>query len=429
MIKHKKSFWVLIIIQFFLGLCAGMLILFSIKIESIPSFASVGGYSVGEMSFEEARNKLAGHYNELVSKNNLIIEIDNKGYYIAYTDIDVVLDLEETMNRLEKSIPQNALEEFFFNPEALRSIKPAFTYNSSKLLWQCKKIFSPYETEPVSEYYTVSDGSLKLIPQKPGRKVNYSELENVLRDKLFNNPEEPFSVDSRTFPFFAEVAAASLYKELFTKIVSKADIPVEPEFIQKTKDCLQKINGLIYESNQNINLEEILNFQQFSTDVEKDLLNRIATALYQSVLPIKGMEVLHRQSSQRAVPYSEMGLEAIIEDHTGNLVIKNGTECPVMLLAECSESNITIYIAATGELEVGTIQVDKKDETPPPVITSVNPSLGKNETRVISEGAPGYTVYVSRVIGDESEQISCDYYQPVSKIVETGYNPVSTVTK
>ena len=100
-----------------------------------------------------------------------------------------------------------------------------------------------------------------------------------------------------------------------------------------------------------------------------------------------------------------------------------------MLLSDITLDKFYIYVASTGDIATGTITVEKKDIVPPPVITVVNTSLSPKVTRVVSEGIPGYTAYVTRTINGKTEEISRDKYQPVSRTVETGAKPVSSSSK
>ena len=100
-----------------------------------------------------------------------------------------------------------------------------------------------------------------------------------------------------------------------------------------------------------------------------------------------------------------------------------------MLLSEIISNKFNIYFASTGEIATGTIAVEKKDIVPPSVITVVNTSLSPNVSRVVSEGIPGYTAYVTRTIDEKTEEISRDKYQPISRPVEPGATPINSGSK
>ncbi len=431
MMKHLKKFsWIsVIMLQSFLGICAGMLILSSIKVDAVRANARVGELPVGDLSFEEAEALLIDFYNQQTASGALIIEIDQKAYSLSYSDLDVSVDIDKTVESLKKSVPQNALKQLFSDVEKELHIQPVFTYNSGKLTARCETLFSSFEKAAIAEQYKVENGILKFTPQIPGRKMDYIRLEQELKELFFVQNQQPYRIDTKSASLFKEVKAEGLYKEPFTALVSQAKIPLDKGTPEKIQEDLKAMDGTVFEKGQEINLKTLIDFSRYTSDVEKDSLNRLASALYQAALPIDGIKVLNRKPAQRPVTYTDSGLEAVIGGEGANLLMKNETERPLMLLAEMTNDGIVMYMASTGELKSGILIVQKKDEVPPPVITEVNKALSPRETRVVSEGIPGFTAYVSRIIDDERVELNHDEYRPVSKIVEVGEKPILTSSK
>lgn len=426
----RKFFWIfMIVLQSLLGVGAGLLFLSSVSVDTVSTNTKMGGLAIDGLSLGEAKTAITSYYEDLINKGSLIVEINQKPFKLAYLDFDVVINIDKTFENLKKSVPQNGFELFFAESKKMLVLKPAFNYNSGKLLAQCETLFSQFEKAPVPERYEVQDGVLKFIPQISGRNLDYPRLEQELKEKMFAYPQEPYRIDTQTTPLFLEAKSESLYKEPFTILISKAQVPLEPGLEEKVQGYLQPFQNAVFEKSKQINLNSLLDFSQFTSDVEKDLLNRIATALYQSALPIDEIKVLNRKPSQRAVSYTEPGLEAVIEGKGANLIMNNETDGPLMLLTDVTDSTITFYMASTIDLKSGILITQKKDQVPPPIITSVNKALAPNVTKVISEGVPGYTVYVSRLIDDDRVELYHDRYQPVSKIVETGEKPFLTSSK
>ncbi len=432
MMKQLKKFsWIsVIMLQSFLGICAGMLILSFIKVDAVRANARVGDLPVGDLSFEEAEALLTDFYKQQTASGALIIEIDLKAHSLPYSDLDVSVDIGKTIENLKKSVPQNALKQLFSNVEKELHIQPVFTYNSGKLTAKCEALFSPFEKAAVPEQYKVENGTLEFTPQIPGRKMDYIRLEQELKELFFVQNQQPYRVDTQNnASLFMEAKAESLYKEPFTVLVSQAKIPLDNGLLGKIQEDVQALDGTVFEKGQEISLKTLIDFSRYASDVEKDLLNRIASALYQAALPIDGIKVLNRKPAQRPVAYTDAGLEAVIEGEGANLLMKNEAERPLMLLAESTNDGIVMYMASTGELKSGILIVQKKDEVPPPIISEVNKALSPRETRVVSEGIPGFTAYVSRIIDDERIELSHDEYQPVSRIVEVGEKPILTGSK
>ena len=426
----RKYFWFLFIaFQSLLGLLAGFLLLSSIGTHTVPAGTRMGGLSIGNLSFTEIEPAVSSYYGELEKNGALIIEIDRTPLKLSYASIDAFVDAKRTAENIRKSVPQNELEKFFNVPVESSVWKPVFTYNSGKLLGLCEQLFAAYQKEPVPEYYEVDQDILKYNPQVPGLRVDYGVLEQELKARMFSVPEEKLAVDIKTSPIFVKAAGNGIYKEPFTTLVSKAAIALEPELLDKARKAVAPLDGVVFEGGQDINLGSLIDFSHFTSDIDKDLLNRIATALYQTDLPIDGVQTVHRKPSKRAVAYTEAGLEAVIEGEEANLILKNDTGRPLMLLADAGDTGITFYMASTGDIKSGILIVQKENEVPPPVITSVNKDLSPKQTKVVSEGIPGFTAIVSRVIDDDRVELYRDQYQPVSKLVESGEKPRLTTNK
>lgn len=424
----KKSLWaVLIIILSILGTGAGLLILYCTKTEPVMINSKAGDITLDGLSIEDARNKISDFYESQTEKGELRIEINGMPFSIPYQDIDVNVDIDNTMENIKKQMPKNGFESLF-SGAINNELTPVFTYNSGKLIRRCEELLSYYKTDPVDEIYKIDNGSLVMVPGIPGLSVDYKLLEKELRGMIFTSAE-PYKIDINNSPVISKTLSEPFYKEPFTKIISKSNIEFNTDLNEKVKNSKDSIESVIIANGQELSLHSILDFSQFNGDMEKDLLNRIATNIYQAALPIDGIKVLNRKPAQREVPYAELGLEAVIEGEGADLVLRNETGNSLMLLTEITTNRLNIYFASTGEIKTGTLTVEKRDTVPPSTITVVNKSMPPNVTRVVSEGVPGYTAYVIRTIDGKAEEISRDKYLPISRTIETGAKPINSGSK
>jgi len=424
----NKSIWaLLIIIQIILGTGASLLLLSATKTDSGVVSFKAGEIELNGVTVEYAREVISDYYTEQINNGELKIEINGIPFSIPYQDIDVNVDIDKTIENIKNRMPENGFEKLFSGSISYDAA-PVFTYNSGKLIRRCEELLSHYKTEPVGEFYKIENGSLTLVPGIPGLSIDYKKLEQELRALIFAS-DGPFRININDSPVVIKKLAEPVYKEPFNALVSNSNIEFDSDLNEKVINAKNSFDCIIVENNHELRLDTILDFSLFSGDMEEDLLNRLATALYQAALPIDGIKVLNRKPAQKAVSYAEPGLEAVIEGEGANLVLKNETGKPLMLLSDITLDKFYIYVASTGDIATGTITVEKKDIVPPPVITVVNTSLSPKVTRVVSEGIPGYTAYVTRTINGKTEEISRDKYQPVSRTVETGAKPVSSSSK
>lgn len=404
-----------------------MLLLSATKTDSGVVSFKAGEIELNGVTVEYAREVISDYYTEQINNGELKIEINGIPFSIPYQDIDVNVDIDKTIENIKNRMPENGFEKLFSGSISYDAA-PVFTYNSGKLIRRCEELLSHYKTEPVGEFYKIENGSLTLVPGIPGLSIDYKKLEQELRALIFAS-DGPFRININDSPVVIKKLAEPVYKEPFNALVSNSNIEFDSDLNEKVINAKNSFDCTIVENNHELRLDTILDFSLFSGDMEEDLLNRLATALYQAALPIDGIKVLNRKPAQKAVSYAEPGLEAVIEGEGANLVLKNETGKPLMLLSDITLDKFYIYVASTGDIATGTITVEKKDIVPPPVITVVNTSLSPKVTRVVSEGIPGYTAYVTRTINGKTEEISRDKYQPVSRTVETGAKPVSSSSK
>lgn len=423
-----KTLWaVLIIIQILFGTGTGLLLLSAIKINSEIVTVRTGEITLDGVSVENLREVLSDYYNKKIENSEIKIEIDGITFSVPYQDIDINVDIDKTVENIKSKMAGNGFE-MLFSESAIYDVTPVYTYNSGKLIRRCEELLSHYKTEPVNEIYKIENGALTLIPGIPGLRIDYIKLEKELKNMIFVS-SEPYRINLNDSPVIIKTPSKPVYKETFNTLVSKSNVEFDPGLNEKAVNCKNSINNIIIENDREFRLDNILDFSQFSGDMEADLLNRIATVIYQAALPMDGIKVLNRKPSQRAVSFTEPGLEAVIEGEGANLVFRNETGKPLLLLSEIIENRFNVYFASTGEIVTGTLNVEKKDFVPPSVITIVNDSLSPNVTRVISEGVPGYTAYVTRSINGKAEEISRDKYLPISRTIETGAKPVSADSK
>lgn len=404
-----------------------MLLLSATKTDSGVVSFKAGEIELNGVTVEYAREVISDYYTEQINNGELKIEINGIPFSIPYQDIDVNVDIDKTIENIKNRMPENGFEKLFSGSISYDAA-PVFTYNSGKLIRRCEELLSHYKTEPVGEFYKIENGSLTLVPGIPGLSIDYKKLEQELRALIFAS-DGPFKININDSPVVIKKLAEPVYKEPFNALVSNSNIEFDSDLNEKVINAKNSFDCTIVENNHELRLDTILDFSLFSGDMEEDLLNRLATALYQAALPIDGIKVLNRKPAQKAVSYAEPGLEAVIEGEGANLVLKNETGKPLMLISDITLDKFYIYVASTGDIATGTITVEKKDIVPPPVITVVNTSLSPKVTRVVSEGIPGYTAYVTRTINGKTEEISRDKYQPVSRTVETGAKPVSSSSK
>ena len=104
-------------------------------------------------------------------------------------------------------VPNDGISMLFLSPAKEVAFNPVITFNSGKLQRECESIFSQFVQEPIPEKYSVEDSALLYFPQVPGKKVDYSLLENEILNYLNSFAGDHLKIDPENSPIFAEVTS------------------------------------------------------------------------------------------------------------------------------------------------------------------------------------------------------------------------------
>jgi len=428
MLKLRKGWLLFIAVQIIVGACAGFLAVSLIQSASVPVSTSVGTISVGDLNMDQAKAKLKDYYDLFARQSKLVIKIDEYETTIRFKDIDMQFDAEKTLDNISRDA-KGAISRFISGSSSTSQYSPVFTINEGKLSACIEEIFNVYESPAVPEAYSIKGGAIVYQPAVDGIKADFAALQKKVGDHILATPDKPLVLSLSDKTLFKPVPAEADTKGQFGALVSSARIPLGDKGAESARAVFENINGRVYQAGEQIVLSELVDYAQYNGEAGRDFVNRIATAFYQSMLPIKGMKVINRRNAKFPVPYAEPGLEAVIEGENGDLKLENQTGQALMLLSEIEEDALVLYVVAADEIPAGILISQKRDITPPPVIESVNTELEKGETRVLSEGNEGFTAYVSLVIGNEREELYSDQYEPVSRVVEVGPEKIKTGSK
>lgn len=429
--QTKKPAWmIMILIQALLGTCIGFSALSRYQIETLPDGTCVNDIHIGGLRIKEARTRLQEYHDYLASKGRIEIAVGQDRYIITYEQIDAYLDVDETLNAIFKELSGNALNSFIAGRHAQTAHHAVVPFNEGKLSAELEKIFSQYDREPVPDSYRVEDGKLIYSPGTSGIRVDYDALrqrvsariESLCQDVLALDPEDPeifvvYNPDN--------MAGAGSFRH----IVSSSRIELGETDQSETEAVLKELDGSMIPSGGRLQLSKMLDLSNMAQEGRKDLVDRAATAVYQAFLSIKGITTINRMPSEIPLPYADPGLEAVIQGEDGDLILENDTGQPLMLLCELRDKSLQCYVIAPEDIPSGILAAVKKDVVAPPEIYTVSDDLGKGETRIVSKGQEGFTVDVERIIGNDREKLYTDTYDPVSRVIEVGANPLQKGSK
>lgn len=426
--KINRGWLIFIAIQILIGTAAGFIAVSLTKSEIIPAGVMIGNVSVGDMSYKDAEKAIKEYYDLFSKQSGLSLSIDDHQTLIPFREIDLRFDAQKTMESIRNQT-ENPISRFVSGHSASVVFIPVFTFNAGKLSASLERLFNVYEKDAVTEKYTVREGQLLHQPAQNGVEIQYPVLQQKISSHLLADPLSPLILSSSDTTIFSSVAASGTIEADYDTIVSYSKVPLGQANEAMALEVLEKMNGSLCSPTERIMLSRMLDLTLFSGDSGLDFLNRFSTAVYQAFLPLDGIQIANRRHAKYPVPYAEPGTEAIIEGENPDLQLINNTGKSLMLLGEIVDGQLSFYVIATDELPAGILVTQKSKIMPPPVIESVNPELSQGESRVLSEGAEGFTVTVSRIIGNDRSELYEDRYEPVSKVVERGPASLKTGSK
>jgi len=428
--SRKQAWMFLILIQAFMGTCVGLSALSGYEIETLPAATYVSDIPIGGLDYQQARARLQEYNELLMSKGRVEIAVNQDHHIISYEQIDAYLDVDKTLDRIFSELSRNALNSFIAGGDPQSVHEAVVVFNAGKLAAEAEKIFSQYHREPVAETYRMEDGRLIYSPGISGVKVDYEALGKRLSAHIQSLSQEVLTIDPQAPEIFTVYAhEASETGESFRYIVSASRVGLDETDQAWAETFLAGLDGYVIPQGGRLQLSRILDLSNLAMEGRQDLVNRAATAVYQAFLPIKGITTVNRRPSRYPLPYSEPGLEAVIEGENGDLVLENETGQSLMLLYEIKDKALHCYVVAPEDIPSGVLFALKKDIVEPPEIYTVSDSLKKGEKRIVSEGQEGFTVQVERIIGNDREKLYTDTYAPVSRVIETGDSPLMKGSK
>ncbi len=148
-------------------------------------------------------------------------------------------------------------------------------------------------------------------------------------------------------------------------------------------------------------------------------VSQFTTTLYNAVFWSGLEDVEHTPHTLYITRYPE-GIEATLGWPDPDLVFRNNTEAAVYIKTEYTEDSITVkFFGDNGGLKVSMDRSDRTYFTAPEDYFDPDPTIAPGEQKVTSEGTPGFTVTVYRIItypdGTETSESWIWRYHPWPK--------------
>lgn len=299
----------------------------------------------------------------------------------------------------------------------------------------------PIERQPVDATLAVEDGRIRIIPEKPGIRVDIDRSYQNVVDSIESGGSDAELVVVNASP---EVTASDL--EGIDDVIASYSTPYRPWQRDRTNNlrlACGKINGTLIKPGEVFSYNKVVgprlkeygfrNAPMFvNGEVEAGLgggVCQVSTTVYNAAL-LADMKIVVRSHHSRPVDYAPVGRDATVAYPYPDFKFQNTSDAPIYITAwlENNRVNVRIY----GKREEGKeVEIVTEGHTivRAPVVRRTSEDLEPGKRVVTQSGRAGHRVSVYRIVkvnGEivKKELISNDYYRPESRIItESGRAP------
>lgn len=374
-----------------------------------PSNIAVGGISIANLNYAEARARLqAGMGSEWKDTLRLKIDKNSAIYSIPISELKIKYNLNSSLNKINLSINQpfqlgHLLRHTIIRGNAV-NINPVLEIKDRSLLYnKLAKIKSNLDKPAVNARVLYNQGYLEYVQHKNGVAVDLDASLMLIEKELDNGSLGPITLVTKTL--YPEVKVEDIKSITDLIGVSVISLPPGQNSNEITK-LLANINGVIIMPGDKFSWQKVAD-KQFSID-EKSQPG------YQSILP-KLTEVM-----LNACRSAHLNINS---NEPGKLIFSNNLGKPIMLSVIKDGDKLTVNIFGC-QTETGKEISVIKEQTviSPEIEVQVDKSLKPGERNEIA-GHEGKTVRSFRIVKvngkiTEKKLLSEEVYPPSNTIMK-----------
>lgn len=247
----------------------------------------------------------------------------------------------------------------------------------------------------------------------PNIKTNDIDFKKLTRG--LNTTAGLFQSGSQTLDLYNNFLIAGKIKKdavLNSAVIEIEKMPFGLESVIKKNSDIEISEGATF---------SLLEFAKKQKIDDSDILDLLATGIYQAILP-SNFSIVERNISGSLPNYSNLGYEAKVNSSKkADLVIANPNKAKYNLKLHLEENQLKVTLKGQQLVYNYKISLKNKQKLEPKTIIQYSPLLLPGKTKLQTKGQDGQIVKVYRDVyqGDEfikSELISEDYYPPSYRV-------------
>ncbi|MBO5955564.1 MAG: VanW family protein, partial [Clostridia bacterium] len=271
-------------------------------------------------------------------------------------------------------------------------------------------------TEPARDAeYTIEDGEIVIIPEKPCITVDKNEIKKAL-----DSDKKTYSLSVQVE--YPEKTAEILEELLFRDVLGSYSSGFASSSAARASNVIltaQRVNGVVlmpgdvFSYDGTVGRRTAANGYKeagvyIGNKVESGIgggICQTSSTLYSAAL-YANLEIVQRTSHSLPVAYVPAGMDATIAEGYIDLKLKNNTDYPVKLVALVNGRTLTCKILGV-KTEGQTVEVVnyKTADFEPQVEIIENENIPKGYKKTVAKGAPGYSYGSKRIVKMNGETV------------------------
>lgn len=405
---------------------------------------------VGGLTRTEAYELLENTYLEPLRSKKIEVEVDKKKYKLDYASLDIRMNIGEAIEQAYSigrkgniSSRFREIKRVYDHPVVIRL---KFEYDEGKLKEFVDGLFKKYYESPVNASIRKVGNQFVITPEKLGRKVDYNDLINKLKDMIKNKKEG--KVRAKFVQIVPRITKSELskIKEVIGSFTTKFDASNRARS-ENIGIAARKINGSLIMPGEVFSLSKAIGpvtvengFKIAKVIVNNEFVDgvggglcQIATTMYNAVLMAQ-LKVVERVPHSALISYVPPGRDATIASGSIDFKFKNTTNAPIYLESYTTQNTVTVNLYGESSHRGETIEFESEvlEKVPYKKVYKNDPSLPKGVQKLSNKPQNGLKVKTYMLIYKdgklkEKKLLSVDYYKPVNAIILVGTKENTTV--
>lgn len=444
-IKFKYLLFSTVILIFILSILSSCNIFITIDkyAESILPNIYIQDIYVGELTKEEAYQKIKSIFDANANNPKLIFKDKDKEFILNYADLNIIYNIEKCVsNAYSIGRNENIIKKYeLIKYPTYTNIPLEVTYDHSKAESFANKVAEEVKVLPVDAKIRRENGNFVITEEVIGQYIDVNDLIQIIESNLLlNNPSMPI-ISLATHEDLPKIKSNDL-KRINTKI-SSFSTRFNGNDYGRSKNieiAANAINGFVVFPGEEFSFNKVVGERTRSKGYmdAKIILNnklipglaggicQVSTTLYSAILQC---DIPSTKREHHTLPstYVPMGFDATVTDNGIDFKFINTLKYPIYIQSYCENNYLTVNIYSDLSISNVTHKLESKVTKVVENTTKYinDPLLYKGVTEIEVPGTKGYYVDVYLISYENDKEISRkllykDLYEPVTKVIRIG---------